>query len=137
VGRRKSAAPLNFTLGINVKIGKIYSRAEIAAELGGSTRVFAPFSNNRITCICLDILKNPTAPKIILPKGGPLREKMIYLISQSVNSIPVFIKRGSKAWEYVGTLKFDKISRNRADISSHHQGSTSPIDTIVAVIYMK
>ena len=120
-----------------MKIGKTYTRAEIAAKLGGSTRIFAPFSNNRITCICLDLEKNPTAPKIILPKGGPLREKMINLISQSVVPLPVFIKRGNKAWEYIGTLKFDRISRKRSDISSHHKGSISPVHEITAVIYMK
>jgi len=120
-----------------MKIGKTYSRAEIAGKFGGSTRVFAPFTSNRTTCICLDVKKNPTAPKIILPEGGALREKMISLISQSIDPLPVFIKKGNKAWEYVGTFRFDKISRKRADISSHHQGSICPVNTIVAVIYMK
>jgi hypothetical protein len=120
-----------------MKIGNTYSCAEIADKLGGSTRVFAPFVNNRTTCICLDVEKNPSAPNVILPQGGLLREKMVYLISQCSNAFPLFIRRGNKAWEYMGTLKFDKVSRNKAEIAKHHQGSISPIDTIIAVIYMK
>jgi len=120
-----------------MKIGNQYSRAQIAAKLGGSTRVFAPFANNQITCICLDVEKNPSAPNIILPKGGPLREKMVDLISKSSGPLPVFIKRGIKAWEYMGNMKFDRISRSKSEINRNHKNSITPVNTIIAVIYMK
>ena len=120
-----------------MKIGNQYSRAQIAAKFGGSTRVFAPFANNHTTCICLDLEKNPGAPNIILPKGGPLREKMVDLISKSSGPLPIFIKRGNKAWEYMGTMEFDKISRSKSDIIRHHKKSVTPVNAIIAVIYMK
>jgi len=122
---------------MQIKLNQIYSRADIAKELGGSSRVFAPFSARRVLCLCLDTDKNPNAPTVLLPKGGTLRERMIEYVVNSISGLPVFIKRGNKQWEYVGDYGFDRISRKKSDIRNEHQGSTNDINSIVAVIYMK
>ena len=120
-----------------MKIGQFYTRKEIHDICGGNMQIFAPFKNGKITCFCLDPKLNPDAPRIVLPAGGKLREKMISLIEAMTSSVPTFLKVESNCWECVGKFMFDKISRSRKDIQIQHHSSKTPKDEIVAVIHLK
>jgi len=120
-----------------MKLGKTFSRAEIQEMLGGGTRVFAPHKNGRVTCLCLDLKQNPDAPRIALPAGGKRRDKMVRMVTELEAPVPVFLKKGNKAWEYVGHFEFDSISRKRKDIERQHNGSVTPLDEIQAVIHLR
>src|SRR4051794_28738604 len=82
---------------------RLYSRAEIANLLGGGTvQSYMPTKGTRVLAGCFRTEVNPDAPRIVLVGIGPRIERAARLLMEQKEPIPVFLKRASKAYEYVG-----------------------------------
>ena len=102
--------------------GERYTRQEIHDAVGGgSLQSYLPTKDGRVLCACLRLDTNPGAPEVILPGTGPGIERAADLLERQVGAIPVFLKRGSGAWEFVGEFQFGRRSKLPADIESWAQ----------------
>jgi hypothetical protein len=92
--------------------GKAYSRAEIAARLGGQLRDYLPTREGRVVCGCFHKSPawNPGAPQEVLFGPGPRVERAARLIAEQVGPIPVFLFDGPAAWRFVGYFRCTDIS---------------------------
>ncbi|MCI0358065.1 MAG: hypothetical protein L0211_06260 [Planctomycetaceae bacterium] len=92
------------------QLNEMYTRHEINEVLGGSVRSFLPTVNGEVVCGCFDPSDkmNPHAPEEILfgePYPTPVIDKAattVFEMGQRGEDIPVFLKRGSNQWEYIG-----------------------------------
>jgi hypothetical protein len=88
---------------MNLIKGKSYSRKEISKTLGGSGQSYLPIKDGQITCGCFKKDLNPDAPEEVLI--GDINRKSAEIISEQEEPIPVFIKKDTDVWEYVGDYK--------------------------------
>jgi len=103
--------------------GQQYTREEIAAAHGGSIIEYLPRAGGRVVCACLrsDPDYNPEAPRVILPgRGRDIEESAAMLVDQH-GPIPVYLKRATNAWEYVGDYEVESSSRLPADIKRYEE----------------
>jgi hypothetical protein len=77
---------------------------------------------------------NPDAPNIILAGTGEGIEGAADLLSAQRTPIPVFLKRGSGQWEYVGKFVAERCSRDPAEITA--QARRSGREDITAIIHL-
>lgn len=115
--------------------GRDYTRDEIHAEIGGSTETYLPHRDGRILCACLDRDLNPDAPDIIIPGTGPMIEKTADMLRRQTGAIPVFIKRETGAWRYVGDFEVEPRRYTPADIEA--QKKRSGRTDITRVIWLR
>ena len=119
-------------------LGQSYSRDDIAHDLGGGTVEFLPNVGGRIVCACLRLDYNPDAPDVILPGKGPLIQQTAEWLCEQRGPIPVFIKRGAHAWEYVGNYKVRDFSTDAQVIAEQEARSgRTGREGITRVIYME
>lgn len=90
--------------------GQHYTRHEIRSRLGGDLVSYLPSTQGRIVCGCLRLDTNPDAPNVILPGTGPAIEGKAITLCRQAGQIPVFIKRGTNTWEYVGHYRVRNCS---------------------------
>jgi hypothetical protein len=91
-------------------LGRMYTREEIHQALGGAIQTYLPHREGRVVCGCFDpgAHMNPHAPEEILfgePFPTPAIDetaRMVFRQGQNGETIPVFLKRGSRKWEYIG-----------------------------------
>lgn len=105
------------------ELGQTYTREEIAAEHGGGIREYLPNVAGRVVCACLrtDPDYNPEAPRVVLPgRGRDIEESAAILIEQR-GPVPVYLKRATNAWEYVGDYQVESFTRSAADIARYEQ----------------
>jgi hypothetical protein len=101
--------------------GQHYTREEIAAAHGGSIIEFLPRAGGRVVCACLrtDPDYNPEAPQVVLPgRGRDIEDSAATLVRQG-GQIPVYLKRATNAWEYIGDYEVESSSRLPADIARY------------------
>ncbi|MBX3030210.1 MAG: hypothetical protein KF809_08605 [Chloroflexi bacterium] len=115
-------------------LGSRYTRQEIHREVGGDLQSYLPSRGGEIVAACLEPRKNPDAPTVILPGIGPGRERDATRLVAQGGAVPVFLKRGSKAWEYVGDHRVVRSSQDPAEIAA--QGRRSGRADITRVIVM-
>jgi hypothetical protein len=120
------------------EFGQHYTREEIAAELGGGVIEYLPNVNGTIVCACLRLDYNPDAPNIILAGHGPEVQQSAEALCEQRGPIPIFIKRNTNAWEYVGDYKVERFSRESGVIAEQEARSGRiGRDGISRVIYMR
>jgi len=88
-------------------------------------------------CGCFTLEHNPEAPNIIIPGTGIVREREAQQFCEQEIPIPIFIKRQTNEWEYVGDYKAEKYSTDPKEIEAHQNGSITPLDKITRVIFLK
>ena len=101
--------------------GQHYTREEIAAAHGGSIIEYLPRAGGRVVCACLrtDPDFNPEAPRVILPgRGRDIEDSAADLVEQR-GPIPVYLKRATNVWEYVGDYEVESYSRLPTDIARY------------------
>ena len=86
-------------------------------------------------CDCFRTDTNPNAPDIILPGNGPDIKKWARVYREQKHPIPVFIKRESNAWEYVGDYKVERWTDDRADIAKYAKQSGRT--DVTSVMFLK
>lgn len=111
-----------------------YSIDEIHEQLGGDRVLFLPNVDGKVVCARLKTETNPDAPNIILPGSGPNIVRAAEILEQQPEAVPVFLKRQSNRWQYVGMYRRVRVSCDRADIQVHSKRSCR--DDISMVIYM-
>jgi hypothetical protein len=114
--------------------GATYTREAIHAQVGGSLQSYLPHVGDRIVAACLRTDVNPDAPAIILVGDGDEVERAAEMLTGQRTSVPTFLKRETKEWEYVGEFVADSWSRDPGEISVQRQRSGRR--TITMVIHM-
>jgi len=95
------------------KIGREYTRDEIHGYLGGSKQSYLPTVAGRVVAACVKPAMNPRAPNIVLCGNGRIIRSSGLTLAGQHEPLPVFIKRGTNRWEYLGKFKV---------IASHSSG---------------
>ena len=113
---------------------KTYTRAEIHAALGGSTRACIPTLKRSVVCVCVTRELNPRAPGEILCGVGPIMAKTGAMLAGTSHKVPVFIKKGVNRWEYMGLYRTFAAYRSGPRFDEMVAGSgRSPSDVSIAV----
>jgi len=84
------------------KSGQHYSRTEIHKAVGGSTEKYLPHVRSSVVCGCFKPNLNPSAPAEILPGNSADIMKWAWVFAKQRDPIPIFLKRDTNRWEYVG-----------------------------------
>ena len=100
-----------------LKINHIYSRQEISNMLGGSNVAYLPFRDEVVTCGCFRVEEeyNPGAPNEVMfgcDEPMPDVEKAAKMVREQDKPIPIFIRRGSAKWEYIGNYQCVELERD-------------------------
>src|SRR5687767_8819308 len=93
-------------------IGDTFTREDIHLMFGGQIQTYLPHADGKVVCGCFDPSDrmNPNAPQEIYfgePYETPIIDKsasMVFEQGRAGESIPVFLKRSSNHWEYVGNF---------------------------------
>jgi hypothetical protein len=117
-----------------LEIGKHYDRKKISKMLGGNYRCALPYKDGEVTAGCYDPIMNPKAPKEVLVGKGRDKEKYSRKIADDRSTIPIFLKRGSKKYEFVGYYQATKYSDNKEEIEEKNNSNRSTKE-IAAVLY--
>src|SRR5438128_10886973 len=101
------------------KLGDSYTRDEIHEQLGGSKEAYLPTKNGRVVCGAFKREANPQAPLVILPGKGTQIRTSAELFARQNTAIPVFLKKASNAWVYVGDFRVTRLSKDPKEIAEH------------------
>ena len=89
----------------------LYTRKEIADMLGGGGHQdYLPHHAERVMCACLVPRLNPDAPHVVLPGVGPDIIRWGNVFANQREFVPVFLKRATNAWQYVGDYRVTERS---------------------------
>ncbi len=114
-------------------LGQLYTRQQIHEAIGGDLQSYLPHVGGRVVCGCFDNHLNKRAPFEIDVGNKPDVIKYAERVESQTGTIPVFMKRGSAEWEYVGEFSALKLERNPADL---HPANPSRRKDAVAVLYL-
>lgn len=114
-------------------LGRSYSREEIRDAVGGGDlQSYLPHSQGRVLCGCFDPALNARAPFEIDVGNRPNVIQYGQLLLQQGNEIPVFLKKGTRAWEYVGQFQATSYNTDPADLYPNKPRR----DDAIAVLYL-
>lgn len=92
------------------ELNQIYTRQQISDEFGGSIQAYLPVVGGRVVCGCFvrSRAMNPHAPEEVL--FGTAEESreinraadLVFEQGRAGNAVPVFLKRATNEWEYIG-----------------------------------
>ncbi len=119
-----------------LKIGDWFDREEISQMFGGNYQQALPHRNGDVVCGCFDPVLNPNAPKEVLVGFGRDRERYAARIVEQNVSIPIFIKRGSKQYEFVGHFRATGYSKDANEVSQKTK-MVANADEIAGVLYFE
>ena len=96
------------------QIGRTYSRREINSKLGGSVRTSLPVSSGAVVCGCFkkEPRWNPGAPEEATLGVKPRVHAAARKLSVQGGSIPLFLFKENKAWEYIGDYRCRGYSKD-------------------------
>lgn len=102
---------------MNLTLGQRYRRPEIRELVGGgSNQSYLPQLNGKILCGCFDPQLNKSAPYEIDAGDTPVVLSGAKILAAGKYPIPVFLKRKSHSWEYVGNFKCTGYSTDKKDL---------------------
>ncbi|MFL5614850.1 MAG: DUF6697 family protein [Gemmatimonadaceae bacterium] len=99
--------------------GKTYKRAYISERLGGGVQDYLPHVGGRITYGAFSLDLNPQAPAVVLPGDGPEIMKWARVFADQQQAIPVFIKKRSNEWTYMGEYRCAELIEDVEVIAVH------------------
>jgi len=70
-------------------------------------------------CGAFKIQANPDAPSVVLPGLGPQIRHSAEVFARQTEPVPIFIKRATNEWEYVGNFHVQRYSESARDIGLH------------------
>lgn len=115
-------------------VGRVYDRREIAEKLGGNYQRALQHTNGKVTAACYDPDKNPNAPREILVGRGTEKEYYSEQLTNEKYSIPVFLKRGNRGYEFVGYYKAYRYSTDSKEIE---QKNNTDRNDVAGVLYFE
>jgi len=98
---------------------KSYKRTYISEQLGGGLQDYLPHVDGRVTYGAFSLDHNPQAPLIVLPGLGPEIERWTRVLAEQPEAIPVFVKKRSNEWVYMGVYRCTELSEDEAIIRPH------------------
>ena len=99
--------------------GRTYTRRQIHRRLGGGLRDSLPHRDGRVVCGAFTLERNPGAPRVVLVEGGTRLERWAGVFARQAGTVPIFLKRGPREWEYVGHYRVGRKSTNPAVLVRH------------------
>jgi len=121
---------------MSFQLGKHYTRDEIHDVVGGGTEEYLPTKQGRVVCGAFRPDANPDAPMIILPGFGEKIEKTARMLEKQAGAVPVFLKRGSKQWQYVGDFRVKNLSTDATEIAKQERRADRE-GTISMVLFLE
>ena len=118
-------------------IDKEYSREEIHATRGGNKQAFLPTHNGKVVAACLKLERNPRAPDVILCSTGAAQRAAGRTLARQDDAIPVFIRRDSQRWRFMGEFKVAEALTSPPDCEPFIAGSGYTLTQISRVIKLK
>jgi hypothetical protein len=115
---------------------RLYTRREISDKLGGGVQDYLPHADGRVVCACLSREYNPDAPHVILPGTGPDIVRWGDVFAHQRDFVPVFLKRATNAWQYVGRFRVQERSVDAEQIERWGVVSDRPGE-ISMVLYLE
>ena len=115
--------------------GKTYKRQEISAVLGGGVQDYLPHSEGRVTYGAFSLDLNPQAPRVILPGNGPEIVKWALVFADQREPVPVFVKKRSNEWTYMGDYRCVRMVDDPAVIEAFAEKTGR--DDISMVLYLE
>jgi hypothetical protein len=123
-------------------IGQTYSYDELRAHYG-KDKSYAFIKNRQLTAFALNPDMNPTAKnsqshevlKILVAKGKGRQGNLNRVLLN--RPYPVFIKKETNHWEYVGLYNYCGFTNNLNEIANDMVGLVRQLDDIVSLIYLK
>lgn len=101
-------------------LGQCYDRRQIRKLLGGGDTVsYLPTIRGRVIAGCFNPKLNHRAPCEIDVGDGPNIVGRAHALATLKGEIPVFLKRRSQVWEYVGLYQCRAFSKSRADLNAY------------------
>jgi len=98
---------------------KPYKRWYISQQLGGGLQDYLPHAHGRVPYGAFSLELNPQAPGIVLPGTGPEIERWARVLAEQDEAIPVFVKKRTNEWVYMGTYRCTSFSDDQATIQPH------------------
>lgn len=116
-------------------VGDEYTREEIQAQVGGGLEIFLP-NKAGVVAACLTKDKNRRAPSVILCGVGKDIAAAGAMLARQSTAIPVFIKRGTKRWQFVGDFRPSISYTSGPEFDSRIAGSGRDRSDISRVVVM-
>jgi hypothetical protein len=117
------------------EVRRCYTRAQIHDLLGGGIQDYLPHKDGKVVCGCFRKDTNPDAPDVILPGNGPDIQKWARVFREQKYPVPVFIKKESNAWEYVGDYEVEQWTDNASEIARYARSSGRA--DVTSVLFLK
>jgi hypothetical protein len=121
---------------MSFELHHLYTRREIADALGGGVQDYLPHRDGRVVCACLSTELNPDAPNVILAGTGPDIVRWGKAFTQQRYFVPVFMKRATNAWQYVGRYRVAQSTEEPKEIS-RWEAVSGRKDDIAIVLYLE
>lgn len=86
-------------------IGKTYTAEEVG-KLTAGTDTYIRTKNGVVRGLAITQEKNPNAPEILVVGNKPNVIKRAELLRNTRNYVPLFLKRDSNEWEYMGQVRY-------------------------------
>ncbi len=102
-------------------MGQRYTREEIHDLLGGGVQGYLPHKNGRVVAGCFGLKMNPEAPNVVLVGSGPQTMRWAKVLCKQEYPIPMFIKKQTNKWKYVGDYKVEDWTEDPADLAEYGQ----------------
>ena len=119
---------------MELQFGTLYTRREIHDIVGGGDlQSYLPLTEGRIRCGCFDPELNRRAPYEADVGNAPNVLRYAQLLAVEHGEIPVFLKRETNSWEYVGRFRATAYSDNPTDLAQNELRRQDA----VAVIYLE
>ncbi|OWY39992.1 hypothetical protein CEK28_04435 [Xenophilus sp. AP218F] len=87
------------------EMGKVYTREEIHAAVGGNKHSYLPRKKGKVVAACLRPDLNPDAPNVILCNACPPERAAGEQLAGQGGTIPVFVKESTSSWKYQGLFR--------------------------------
>ena len=120
-----------FTINCN------YTRAEIHAQLGGSTVSCLPTNHGAIVAACLSKKFSPQAPHVMLCGKGARTTPVSELFTRQTSAVAVFVKSASNRWQYRGRFVVDASFVSGAQFEGFIAGTSRSVASVSYVVLLK
>ena len=97
---------------------KSYKRSYISQILGGGVQDYLPHADGKVTYGAFAKDLNPDAPSTVLPGTGDEIERWARVFYEQGDAVPVFIKKRSNEWVYMGQYRCVELSEDRDAIAA-------------------
>ena len=114
---------------MELQFGTLYTRREIHDIVGGGDlQSYLPHTEGRILCGCFDPELNRRAPYEVDVGNAPNVLRYAQLLAVEHGKIPVFLKRETNSWEYVGRFRATGYSDNPTDLAQDELRRQDTVD---------